>query len=422
MYDLPKFTTKNSIEHTADFWRRLGSPCAQRKVIHVAGSNGKGSVCCVLNQTLLAAKKRVGMFTSPHLTDIRERFLIDNALPSIAEFLQAFYAVQHVADEMVEAGEKHPTFFEFIYAIGMVLFEKADTEYIVLETGLGGRLDATNSFPTPILCVFTSISLEHTELLGDTIEQIAAEKAGIIKEKVPVVFWDDQKAVGDVIRQRAEAMQCPCFGIAPEMVKISEIKGNSIDFSLLTDYDNSKHWRVIGNAFWQAQNAALAVSALQRFEDITDAQISLGLSRASWRGRMEEVLPQVYLDGAHNPAGVAAFVQSVSQLAAKDPCSPLLLFSMVRDKDVSRAVRLLTEESCWERIAVCALPGERGMKAAELKALFQEHTTVPVTVYESACAAFDDLCKQKKSGQKLFATGSLYFVGELLLHLKRKEL
>ena len=188
LYGIPKFTKKHSLAHTKHFMELLGNPGNHCKVIHVAGSNGKGSVCCFLYHMLLSEGKTVGLFTSPHLMDVRERFQLNGDLCSEEQFLSAYARVKKTAEELDQKGLGYPTFFEFIFAMGMVLFAEAQVEYVVLETGLGGRLDATNSFADPVLSIITSISLEHTEILGDTIAQIAGEKAGIIKPGVPVVF------------------------------------------------------------------------------------------------------------------------------------------------------------------------------------------------------------------------------------------
>ena len=158
------------------------------KVIHVAGTNGKGSVCAYLNSVLQTAGYSVGMFTSPHLESINERFQINGKNVENEQLVHAFERVQRAATVMRREGMPHPTFFEFLFAMAMVLFEENHVEYAVLETGLGGRLDATNVIKKPAVTVITSVSLDHTEWLGGTIEEIAAEKAGIIKAGVPVVY------------------------------------------------------------------------------------------------------------------------------------------------------------------------------------------------------------------------------------------
>ncbi len=417
LYDLPKFTTKNSLAHTKAFLRRLGSPCRDKKVIHVAGSNGKGSVCAALYHMLLAGGYSTALFTSPHLVDIRERYQINGALVSEGANLQAVFKVKEAAQGMVAEGLAHPTFFEMNFAIGLVLFEEAGAEYLVLETGLGGRLDATNCFPNPLLTVLTPISLEHTDILGDSISAIAEEKAGILKEGVCVVFWDEDEAASAVIRRKAKALAAPCIGVSPEMIKLKEIGGDTLAFSMGDAYDGGKCMRMRGNALWQAQNAALALVAAAELQLLSRAQMRRGLAEFSWPGRMMQVEEEIYLDGAHNPAGIAAFTSAAAALAKEDAEPPLLLFSMVRDKDVEGAVKTLAAGFTWGGIIVSRVEGERGMDAEALGALFVSYTDAPVTAVADIGAAFRLARQKKKKGQHLFCTGSLYFVGALLKQL-----
>ncbi|MCD8150393.1 MAG: bifunctional folylpolyglutamate synthase/dihydrofolate synthase [Clostridiales bacterium] len=445
LYDLPKFTKKNSLDHTRKLLTLLGDPCFDRKIIHVAGSNGKGSVCCFLYHTLLCGGKSAAMFTSPHLVDIRERFQMNGKMVDASGFLEAFELVKTASDKMVKNNLNHPTFFEFIFAMGMVIFEKAQAEYIVLETGLGGRLDATNSFPGPVLTVITSISLEHTEILGDTLTQIAAEKAGILKPGVPLVFWEGEKEAAEVIRSRAAELGCPQYAISNKNIKNCEIKEEGIDFSFSTAYDRTetgtvntvlcgdkgdnqcRHegkchmWTVPGHACYQVENAALAIEAMCVLDLADDDGIQRGLTLSVWPGRMQEVLPEIYFDGAHNPSGIAAFIQAVRLLTAGDTEPPLLLFSMVKEKDLRAAVHLLMAGHRWASVAVTTVKGERGVPAEALRQLFAEDGSLPdgcrAECFDDSGEAFRVMQSRKKIGQKLFCTGSLYFIGELMSYI-----
>ncbi len=427
LYEIPKFTKKNSLEHTRSLMRQLGSPARRCKVIHVAGSNGKGSVCCFLYHMLLYGGKTVGLFTSPHLVDVRERFQINGQLCGKEAFLDAFYRVKRACAELEKKNLSHPTFFEFIFAMGMLLFEQAGTEYVILETGLGGRLDATNSFEHPVLTVITSISLEHTEILGDTIEQIAWEKAGIIKPGVPLIFDANQERAAGVIRNRAEELHSPCLAVSKKMCTICEIKNNFIDFSLLTDYDKETRWKIPFSAGYQVENAALAITAMRRLQEsdpecgLTDEMMYEGLLHAKWPGRMQEVLPEVYFDGAHNTAGIRVFTETVKHLTESDPYPPLLLFSMVKEKDYHTSVDMLTAEIFWEELAVTTIPGERGISFEKLQKLFEDDTDRPVNGYADYRRALSEMRKKKREGQKLFCTGSLYFIGALMEALKEEQ-
>ena len=163
--ELPKFTKKHTLEHTKEFLKRLGNPCKDRKVIHVAGTNGKGSVCAYMQAILQAEGKTSGFFTSPHLVKINERIKMNREEIDDDTFYRVFCKVIAPVNEMDKEGLGHPSYFEFLYGMGMMAFEEMDVEYIILETGLGGRLDATNSFENPVLSIITSISLDHTDIL-----------------------------------------------------------------------------------------------------------------------------------------------------------------------------------------------------------------------------------------------------------------
>ena len=221
--DTPRFTTKNTLENTRMVLERLGHPERQMKLIHVAGSNGKGSVCAYLSSILTTAGRRTGLFTSPHLVDINERFQLNQEPVTDALFLEAFEKVMNTVHMLLkECPDRfsHPTFFELLFLMGMCIFEKCRMEYVVLETGLGGRFDATNVIEKPLVSVITSISLEHTEYLGDTYELIAGEKAGIIKEGCPVVYDGTRADVEGVILAKAEEMHAKAYAIRPDMYKI----------------------------------------------------------------------------------------------------------------------------------------------------------------------------------------------------------
>lgn len=429
--NIPKFTKKNEPDHTREFLRRLSDPQERFPVVHVAGSNGKGSVCAFLNSVLMKSGVHVGLFTSPHLVDIRERFLLDGKPCSKEQFLAAEQVVHETVDRMREDGLAHPTFFEYIFAIGMVLFSREEVACAILETGLGGRLDATNVVRHPLLTIITSISLEHTEILGDTIAAIAGEKAGIIKPGVPVIFDGSEPEASAVIAGVAAGQHAPMEEILPDNIKILLNDGKSIDFSLESGYDVNKV-RIPFPAEYQTRNGALALAAANRLKavlPITDQGIREGFRTARWPGRMEEIEADVYLDGAHNVSGVKAFLEAVKHVT-KGPS--ILLFSMVKEKNYSEAIRLLREEGDWDEIILTKISdNQRALETAELLRCFQEESCGAMTeaapgqlfytdkkecrllTIEEPEQAYARALADRKPGQKLFCTGSLYLVGEL---------
>ncbi len=409
---VPKFTSKNKPENTAEMMRRLGRPERKMKIIHVAGTNGKGSVCAFLADMLTAGNKKTGLFTSPHLVKINERFQIDRAQVSDGEFLAAFETVQKVIREMQADGFSHPAYFEILFAMGMLLFAQRGVEYLVLETGLGGRLDATNTVEHPLAVVLTSISLEHTEYLGDTIEQIAGEKAGIIKEGTDVIYDGRDAAAEQVILKKAKQMHAQAFGLRDGMYKILARTDKSIDFMLNVGYYEHRVFTVPYPADYQAVNASLALLAMEKIDP--ECEISLdtrakALAGTRWPGRMETVLPGIIVDGAHNADGVKEFVRTLSHIQEK---RIVLLFSAVADKDYGQMIRSVCLSRKLSEVVTTQMDGPRVVAAKKLAEIFRTYTDAPVTAVESVRDAFS-LAREKKREGLLFCVGSLYLVGEI---------
>ena len=419
--ETPKFTKKNSLEHTRAFLKRLGDPQENMKILHVAGTNGKGSVCSFLASMLKAAGKRTGLFTSPHLVKINERFVVDEEEIGDEEFLEAFHTVMDCVREMREEGYPHPTYFELLFLIGMKIFEKAGVEYLVLETGLGGRLDATSSIAHPLVTVITSISLDHTEYLGDTIAAIAGEKAGIIKEGVPVVYDASCPESAEVIRKKAEELHAPAYGITSKMYKISKTTKKHIDFCIDCGYYDCIELTISSVAEYQVKNAAEAVTAIRVMEqggEFSDEVIRSGIEKMRWQGRMEQVLPGVIIDGAHNEAGVEEFVKTARRLEADDPVT--LLFAAVGDKDYRHMIETICRELRLERVIVTEVGGYRSVDVRKPEALFREFGQKQVTACPDVEEAFDEAMKEKGDGI-LFCVGSLYLVGSIKSILKKRR-
>lgn len=411
IYEIPKFTKKNSLEHTRELLRRLAIHEQAFEIIHVAGSNGKGSVCAFLNQVLCENGISTGMFTSPHLVCMEERFVIQGKKCSGEDFVEAFEAVRDVVETMQADGLAHPSFFEFLFAMGMYLFKKHKVKYLILETGLGGRLDATNVFAEPLMTIITSISLEHTQYLGDTVEQIASEKAGIIKEGVPVIFDGSNEAVSQVIMQTARSKKAPFYRISLESIKFQQMTGKNIDFYFCSGYDGVA-LSIPFVAEYQMMNAALAYKALELLQTQTGIvvpQIVEGLKRTGWPGRMQMVAPDVYFDGAHNEDGIAQFIQTVEKIGGR---KPMLLFAMVKDKNYRKSIASLCETVDWGQIIVTGISDERSLAPQIIGEEFAKHGRTTVQ-YPDAEHAFEYAIQQKKNGQALFCAGSLYLIGEL---------
>ncbi len=397
LLDIPFWTKKkNTLEQVRAFLEELGNPDEELQIIHVAGTNGKGSVCADLTSVLREAGYHVGTFVSPHLVDIRERFLLDGIPVSEEVFERSFQNVLSAVQIMTGRGYCHPTFFEFVFLMAMVIFQEQKPDYVILETGLGGRLDTTNVIRRPLGCVITSISLEHTQYLGDSIEKIASEKAGIIKKGIPVVYDANQPEASAVICKRAEEMASAAYGLD------REDSYGQVDFA----------------APYQAMNAALAVKLLQVLEipGVDDQVIQRGLSSVCWKGRMQKIGPGIWLDGAHNPGGIQAFIEAVRKISGTDTTGQgglQLLFAAVSDKDYGQMIEMLCRGLPIDRVTVVHLNSDRGLEPAILKELFYKNGCSQVETYENVREALDAALRHKGEQDRLFAVGSLYLIGEI---------
>ena len=393
---IPLWTKKkNTLDEVRHFLKELGNPDEQLNIIHVAGTNGKGSVCADLTAMLMEAGYHVGTFVSPHLTDVTERFLVDGVPVEEAGFSESFARVKAVTDRLTAEGYAHPTFFEFVFLMAMDLYGRRKPDFVVLETGLGGRLDTTNVIRHPLACVITSISLDHTQYLGDTVELIAAEKAGIIKPGIPVVYDNNDRAAGAVIAAAADRLGSAAYGLTAE----------------------DSCWGVSFAAPYQAMNAALAVKVLEilEIEGVNAEVCRKALASVHWTGRMQQVAPDVWVDGAHNPGGIRAFIQAVKAqngLAVQEKQSAQqpdqgeqnaadmhpqiqLLFAAVSDKDYHEMIRLLCTELSPERVTVVQLKSERGLQADALARQFEDAGCSHVTAFDSTKDALKHVLSEK---------------------------
>lgn len=412
--EIPKFTKKHTLEHTKTFLKRLGNPAADRKIVHVAGTNGKGSVCAYLQAILMAEGKRTGFFTSPHLVSVNERIRVDNIQIDNETFLKMFRKVLKIVRQMVEDGIEHPSYFEFLFGMGMTAFAETDVEYIILETGLGGRLDATNAIDNPALVIITSISLDHTAILGDTIEKIAGEKAGIIKPGVPVFFDGSSKKAAEVIKAKASELGVSCREVTKNAYEIQEVHRKYIAFSRRSAYDKDVIFQVPMCGCYQAMNAELALEALEYLlagEEIHMDRWKEALAELHWEGRMERVGAHITVDGAHNPGAMEAFVESVKALDESERGEMVLLFSAVSDKKYDQMIEYLCENLDVKAYVVTQIEDERGVPAEELADVFRRYTDRPVYCKERLEDAVRTAMNERGETGEIYCLGSLYLVG-----------
>jgi len=418
---IPKFTVKHPPEHTRELLSRLGNPQEGIKIIHVAGTNGKGSVCAYLNAMLLAGGKKTGLFTSPHLVRINERFQINGEDVSDEQFLDAFLKVEKAAKEYEAEGEGHPSYFETLFLMGMLIFKEAGVEYLVMETGLGGRLDATNVVEKPLACIITSISRDHTEYLGDTLEAIAGEKAGIIKAGVPVIYDAGQPGPASVIAAKAKEMGSPAWPMEPSFYEMKTQSREGITFTFAYPGGEKAELVIPYVAKYQMMNASLAFYTMHILQDVHDIPknvLAEGLSKIKWPCRMEMAAPGVIIDGAHNEDGIAQFVSTAGYFAKENEIT--ILFTAVADKHYHEMIGEICEGIHPSHVVATQIDGSRVVPAEVLAEDFRKAGCTDVCAEPEIGAAYEKALGKKGSGM-LFCVGSLYLAGELKAYLAKRN-
>ena len=418
---IPKFTVKHPPEHTRELLSRLGNPQEGIKIIHVAGTNGKGSVCAYLNAMLLAGGKKTGLFTSPHLVRINERFQINGEDVSDEQFLNAFLKVEKAAKEYEAEGEGHPSYFETLFLMGMLIFKEAGVEYLVMETGLGGRLDATNVVEKPLACIITSISRDHTEYLGDTLEAIAGEEAGIIKAGVPVIYDASQPGPASVIAAKAKEMGSPAWPMEPSFYEMKTQSREGITFTFAYPGGEKAELAIPYVAKYQMMNASLAFYTMHILQDVHDIPknvLAEGLSKIKWPCRMEMAAPGVIIDGAHNEDGIAQFVSTAGYFAKENEIT--ILFTAVADKHYHEMIGEICEGIHPSHVVATQIDGSRVVPAEVLAEDFRKAGCTDVCAEPEIGAAYEKALGKKGSGM-LFCVGSLYLAGELKAYLAKRN-
>lgn len=423
---------KSSLLKVREFLGLLGEPDREFQVIHVAGTNGKGSVCAFLTSMIREAKIPCGTFVSPHLVDIRERFLINGEIVPEPDFIRAFLEVQHACRIWEKRGEPHPTYFEFLFYMGLCIFRNAGVRVLVLETGMGGTYDVTNVVENPLVSAITSISIDHTAFLGSTIQEIAAHKAGIIKPGRPVVYDGSSPEAAAVIAAKAKEMESQEFpvmldkvrcGIRTRLVKSPDpVDPGAAGFQNMSfSYRGGETlFEIPFVAPYQLMNAALAIRALEVSGlPVTPVQAAEGVKKAKWPARMEEISSGVYLDGAHNEDGIRAFLDAACRLKElRKPDHVRILFAVSADKDHQRMLREIAERLKPDLWILSKMESHRTLSvedlevaAEKLRAEYGEETEYRVS--RDVKHAVKELLDLHGERDLSLIAGSLYLAGEV---------
>ena len=413
---IPMFGRAGGLDNLRRYLGLLGYPGKGIPVIHVAGTNGKGSVCAFLESVLRRAGYKTGLFTSPHLVRFNERFRINFREAEDGLLVSAWEEIKQLLDRREEYGLDMLNYFEVTFLMGMLIFSREKVDYCIVETGLGGRLDAT-VLTDPVLCVITSISLDHTGILGHTIPEIAAEKAGIIRQGVPVVVLDENNGAWPVISGRAEEKKAEVLTVSYGDVTFLRNGRNTIDFSMENRYYKLDYVNVLSRAPYQMVNAALAITAVHRLlPDLPEEVIREGIGMMQWPGRMEEIRPGIFLDGAHNPGAV----EQIIEMLKEDQGKWKLLFAVCADKDYESMIVMLSEIP-WRHIYLTKTKSVRGAGVAAVENCFRRCSGAPITIYNTSEEAYADASGHLEEDEYLLCLGSLYLAGELKYYLEQKE-
>ena len=418
-----RFGMKLGLEPMRELARALGDPQEKLRFIHLAGTNGKGSTAAFCESCLRAYGYRVGLYTSPHLVSVRERIQIDRQSISEADFAEGMTVVRRLVDE---CKNHEVTFFEMMTALALWYFWREKVEWVVWETGLGGRLDATN-IVRPEVCIITNIGLDHQQYLGETLREIAEEKAGIIKPGVPVVSAVEKGEASEVIRERAKAegatltlvrhgMEVKDLGLR-EGRQSAEIDGHEIALGLIGLHQVYNAACAL-EAMWQIRtNLIKCEREREELYSISDEAISRGLESTVWPGRFEILSeqPLIVLDGAHNPAGVKMLVETWRAFLSsrfgwntqETHNRAHLVFASVTDKDISEIAQLLRPLA--HKVSLVRLANERSAEPAKLAEAF---AGVPFACYDSVSDLWREMTSAPESINLI--TGSLFLVGEML--------
>lgn len=407
------------LERIDHLMNRLGNPQQELKMIHVAGTNGKGSVCKFVSSILQKAGYTVGLYISPHVERFSERIVVNGKEISEEEIAALVEHIKPVVEDMMR-NNNTPTFFEIVTALAFMYFRNQKVDYAVIEVGLGGRFDATNVV-TPLVSVITNISLEHTNILGNDIASIAFEKAGIIKEKVPVVTAATRSA-REAIENVATERDSPIIFVDRTMWKRASHKGKYQEFFIRGAFkDYTVKTSLLG--LYQGENIAVAIAAIERLQMngvyLTDTDIIEGVAAASHPGRMEIISekPLLILDGAHNPDGMVMLANTLKEDFTYKRL--LLVLGVLKDKDINTMVSTIIPLA--DIVIVTKSMNPRAYEPALLKEKIEKFdATKEVVVTASIPEAIEHARNIAKRKDLICVSGSLFTVGEARRYLLKK--
>ncbi len=412
IYSLQKFGIKFGLSKTENLLKRFGNPHIGRKYIHIAGTNGKGSVAAFLSSILKEAGYRVGLYTSPHLVRFTERIRINGKEIERKEAADLIFELSRAFSK-----KEPPTFFEAVTAMALIYFSRKKTDIDIIEVGMGGRLDATNVID-PVLCIITNIGLDHKQFLGNTLLDIAKEKAGIIKQRKDVITGVSQPKIIRFFENEAKEKDAPIFRIGKD-VRYRRKKNKLVDY-----YGIRRTLRDIElgtNGSFQARNLSIALCAIERLEEkgfkVSEKAIRSGAKKVFWPGRMHvfSESPKIILDGAHNPSAIKTLLRAVREEFGEKRI--ILVIGIMKDKDIKGMLKKIVPHSDY---VIYTRPRySRAADPEDLKRAFDFGKKGKII--HSLDKAIEEAKSVASSDDIILITGSLFTVGEALSFLDPKN-
>ena len=410
-----KFGSVLGLDNIRELLERLGNPQDQLRVVHIAGTNGKGSTLAFLAGIFRESGYRAGRYVSPASFSYEERFRINEENISKKDLCFYMEKIKNVAEEMVKDGLSHPTMFEIETALSFLYFLDKKVDVVLLETGMGGRLDATNVVKKPIATVIASIGMDHMQFLGDTLEKIASEKAGIIKEGCPVISYDNTKEVNEVIKNKAKQMHAKVTFVNSAEIRVLQESLNGESFSYRSS-DGRWYEKIeiplLGRH--QINNAALALETLNVIKNyycISDFQTEDGMRKTIWRGRIEilEREPMVICDGAHNPDGAKSLLSFLQNNFTNQRL--IYIMGVLSDKDYEQMVQILAPAA--DKIYTVAPDNPRALSSRELcNCISKYHQNVEERQRLAECLS--EVRQKAEKDDVIIICGTLSFQNELI--------
>lgn len=415
IHESHKFGMRLGLDNIKKLLELLGDPQNNLKIIHVAGTNGKGSTCSFISSILKESGYKVGLYTSPFLETFTERIRVNGENIREEEVGKIVSLIKEKIEIMVSEGYSYPTEFEIVTAMAFYYYNQEKVDFVALEVGLGGRYDATNVIDKPVVSAITSISLDHTGILGDTLAKIAFEKGGIIKENCPTIVYPQQEEASEVIKnicveKKSKYIECDFKNI--------EIKSSNINSQIYNCNINGKELRdleikLIGDH--QIKNSIVALNVIEYLNDIkitniSEENIRKGLLETKWPGRIEKISenPMFIIDGAHNEEGAKSLANSIDKYFENK--NKILVIGMLEDKDIDSVLDLLIPK--FNKVITTTPDNPRAIDANKLKEKIERYN-IEVTCKPNIKEAVDYALEISNKDDVIISAGSLYMIGNV---------